>query len=168
MQECIQSSRIVLKRSGKVHRFEKFSQHIADIRRKLMVDSGASLRIRFSKSKDSSIFMTADGTTRDGRSDSECQRSGHVCFVLSVVKLCEETSYLHKWRPGHSSFLSQNGMNIDCETDNHIPAFAQASKRPISTRLELWVTRRANKLWKTNCRNQDEDYLNDFNHIEKV
>ena len=51
--------------------------------------------------------------------------------------------------------------------DNHDPVLAQASKRP-STKFELRVTGRTNELWETTSTNQNEDYLNGFNHSENV
>ena len=97
------------------------------------------------KSKDSSVLMTAHGTTPTTEEATE-----HVCdwdivqvqllkespAVLSLGKLCEENGYPYEWHPYHPSYLIKNGRNTECKTDNPHQTCRQPNTRPCSGRPE--------------------------------
>ena len=41
--------------------------------------------------------------------------------VLSLGKLCDENGYSHQWINGQKPHLIENGIRIQCNTENFVP-----------------------------------------------
>ena len=83
------------------------------------------------KSKDSSVIVTASGTTHTTEEATICVFELDMFVQVQVLKespaalsqwnLFEENGYSCEWHPGQKSYLIHRGRQIECKIDNNTP-----------------------------------------------
>ena len=111
--------------------------------REFVVDSGASMHMiskkdlsdaemdTLTKSCSPTIVITANGEVQTHQEATVCVKELDIFLtvkvfentpaVLSLGKLCDEHGYSYEWINGQKQLLIENGIRIQCNTENFVP-----------------------------------------------
>ena len=111
--------------------------------REFVVDSGASMQMiskkdlsdaemdTWTKSCSPAIVITANGAVQTHKEATVCVKELDVFLIMKVLentpailslgKLCDENGYSYEWINGQKPHLIQNGIPIQCNTENFVP-----------------------------------------------
>ena len=128
------------------------------------------------KSKDSSVIMTAYGTTHTTEEAAgyvydldmciEVQLLKEPTAVLSLGQMCEVNGPSSEGRPGQPSYIVKIGRKPSVKPTTTFLWWLQECKQPY-TRSEHWMTASEHQLWATRSAVWKQNYQCGFDHSRK-